>query len=624
MLKRPAPETSSRPGARSSAMASSLVIVGPPSSADVGTDTAPVASTTGTPSKVRSPAWTLLGPVNRALPVRTSIPAASSVVRVRRAALCTTDPDQVSIRSQSTLAGPTVTPMRLAATTSSSAVTVRCRAPDGIQPAWTHVPPRPALSMSVTRAPNRAAVRAAATPPGPPPTTSRSVTSRGCAQRPPNIHHQRAASRHAGSRRAVHHELALAVEGDRAAGRVEGHLLARLEEPKIVYNNLRREARSQHRLDSPSRPAAHFQIEATRVVSGNRMKAPADRREADRPRLRAREHECSHAGHVPHAGCAAKLIAASHSVDKREVVDAARVHLDPLGAAAHGQSIHCPGGHEPGTEPGHRPLDHRGEDVVCAGGNGHQRDVGASGSYRPVGAVPSYGHDGADPAPRQQPGSLSRVGRPTRGPDMEGLDVNAGPKAVQSGRHDAHTVRQVEDGVDPGRLQPAENATDDCSLLVVRDHRGQADQPANVAARCRVDYEPDKRRAQASRSASAWRKRAAGAPSTSRWSNVIDSHMVGWTRTSPSTTMGLSTIRPTPRMAHCGGFTIGVKESAPNAPRLEMVNVPPSTSSRLSVPFWAFVASSARSPAISRSGRQCASRITGTISPSSRATATPT
>src|SRR5215471_8657611 len=253
MLKRPAPETSSRPGAPSSAMASSLLIVRRlPRSEGGRVDMAPVASTTGTPSKVRSPPTTVLGPVKRALPVRTSIPAASSVVRVRRAALCTTDPDQVSIRSQSTLAGPTVTPMRLAATTSSSAVTVRCRAPDGIQPAWTHVPPRPALSISVTRAPNRAAVRAAATPPGPPPTTSRSVTSRGCAQRPPNIHHQRAASRHAGSRRAVHHELALAVEGDRAAGRVEGHLLARLEEPEIVYNNLRREARSQHRVDCPS------------------------------------------------------------------------------------------------------------------------------------------------------------------------------------------------------------------------------------------------------------------------------------------------------------------------------------------------------------------------------------
>src|SRR5215472_6219879 len=337
------------------------------------------------------------------------------------------------------------------------------------------------------------------------------------------------------------------------------------------------------------------------------MEAAADGREADRPRLRARQHERFHSGHVPHGGCTAKGIAAGCGIDQREIADGAHTHLDPLRAPAHG----------------HGALDHRREDIVRAGGDSHQWDVGTAGGHRPVGAVPAYGHHGADPAGRQQTGSLRRVGSATRWPDGQGLKMNARPRAVNGRRHDAYAVRQIKDGVNAGRLQPAQDATDDRGLLMVRDHRRKADQSANVPAGGRVDYEPDQGRGHANRSASAWRKRAAGAPSTSRWSNVSDNHIVARTCISPSTTRGFWTIRPTPRMAHCGGFTIGVKESAPNAPRLEMVNVPPSTSFRLRVPSCAFVASWARSLAISRSGRQCASRMTGTISPSSRATATP-
>ena len=86
-----------------------------------------------------------------------------------------------------------------------------------------------------------------------------------------------------------------------------------------------------------------------------------------------------------------------------------------------------------------------------------------------------------------------------------------------------------------------------------------------------------------SRLAEVWRNRAAGAPSTIRWSNVrlsvIDR---GRHEAAPITTAGADDS-PMPSTAHSGGLMIGVKASMPNAPRLVTVNVPPCSSSSLSL-----------------------------------------
>src|SRR5258706_1131220 len=72
------------------------------------------------------------------------------------------------------------------------------------------------------------------------------------------------------------------------------------------------------------------------------------------------------------------------------------------------------------------------------------------------------------------------------------------------------------------------------------------------------------------------RKRAASAPSTTRWSAERVMVIIGRTAIfSPSGTARGAT-RPTARMAHSGGLMIAVKLSTPSMPRFETVNVPPS------------------------------------------------
>src|SRR5207237_960256 len=213
----------------------------------------------------------------------------------------------------------------------------------------------------------------------------------------------------------------------------------------------------------------------------------------------------------------------------------------------------------------------------------------------------------------QLAGGLDGVRRPALGPDRQGLELHPGPLAVHSGGHDSDAVVEVEDGVDARGLHPQQGPAHDRRLLVVGHHGSGSDQPPDVAAGGRVHDQADGGPAHPRRSASALRNRAAGAPSTSRWSKVRESHIIGRIATWPSTTTGFSTMRPTPRMAHWGGFTIGVKESAPNAPRFVIVKVPPSISSSPSVAPVALAARSARARAMSGSGRACASRITGTI-----------
>ena len=98
----------------------------------------------------------------------------------------------------------------------------------------------------------------------------------------------------------------------------------------------------------------------------------------------------------------------------------------------------------------------------------------------------------------------------------------------------------------------------------------------------------------------------------------------GRTTTSPSTATGCSLTWPTARIAACGGLSTAVKRSIPNMPRFEIVKVPPSRSSRRSLPSRARPTRSARAAAISAIVRRSASRTTGTISPFGAATAMPT
>ena len=92
---------------------------------------------------------------------------------------------------------------------------------------------------------------------------------------------------------------------------------------------------------------------------------------------------------------------------------------------------------------------------------------------------------------------------------------------------------------------------------------------------------------------------------------------------SPSLTIGFSLTLPTPRIPVSGGFSIGVNPSISNMLTLEIVKVPPVTSSTPSVPSRAFLASSLDSRAICRRPFLSASRRTGTIRPSGRDTAMP-
>src|SRR5215471_20420065 len=131
-----------------------------------------------------------------------------------------------------------------------------------MQPACTQVPPRAARSTSVTWAPSRAAVRAAATPPGPLPTTRSSVMSRGSSERAADVDNQGPAPSDARGRRTVDQQLALAVQGKRATGHIERYVLARLEHTALADHHVRRQARGQHRVDKPSRPTAKLEVQA--------------------------------------------------------------------------------------------------------------------------------------------------------------------------------------------------------------------------------------------------------------------------------------------------------------------------------------------------------------------------
>ena len=61
--------------------------------------------------------------------------------------------------------------------------------------------------------------------------------------------------------------------------------------------------------------------------------------------------------------------------------------------------------------------------------------------------------------------------------------------------------------------------------------------------------------------------------------------------TAPSTTTGVDSTWPTPRMQACGGLTMGTMPETAYMPRFESVNVPPLYSSGVSAPARARLAS---------------------------------
>ena len=85
-----------------------------------------------------------------------------------------------------------------------------------------------------------------------------------------------------------------------------------------------------------------------------------------------------------------------------------------------------------------------------------------------------------------------------------------------------------------------------------------------------------------------------------------------------------SRSRPTPRIAVLGGLMTGVNPSTPNIPSVLTEQVPPSRSPRASEPARAASARRADSAASVSRSSVAVSRITGTMSPPSSATARPT
>ena len=86
---------------------------------------------------------------------------------------------------------------------------------------------------------------------------------------------------------------------------------------------------------------------------------------------------------------------------------------------------------------------------------------------------------------------------------------------------------------------------------------------------------------------------------------------------------GFWTILPTDKIAEFGWFIIEVKDSMPNIPRLDIVNVLPSISEGFYFFFFALSAKSFISKLISGRSLEFANLTTGTTRPSSTATATP-
>src|SRR6185503_3642803 len=125
------------------------------------------------------------------------------------------------------------------------------------------------------------------------------------------------------------------------------------------------------------------------------------------------------------------------------------------------------------------------------------------------------------------------------------------------------------------------------------------------------------------KSASAPRNWAPRAPSRARWSQERVRVMVGCTAGCPFTGTTRSAMRPTARIAACGGLTMALNASTPYIPRLLIVNTPPWMSAGRSLPACARVTRSSRRAAMSLRPSESARAMTGTTRPSSSATARP-
>src|SRR5215212_610425 len=153
-----------------------------------------------------------------------------------------------------------------------------------MQPAWTQVPPSRPRSMRTTSAPARRPARAAATPAGPPPTTTRSAMADRRLEGRPDVDHSRSGQGHRRGRAAIHGQLPFAVERDGAGVAAERDRLAELEQPPV--RDLDAGYHSGCDGGEDLRPVPELHVEAGRLVGSERAQTAADGRQADRPGLR--------------------------------------------------------------------------------------------------------------------------------------------------------------------------------------------------------------------------------------------------------------------------------------------------------------------------------------------------
>ena len=121
-----------------------------------------------------------------------------------------------------------------------------------------------------------------------------------------------------------------------------------------------------------------------------------------------------------------------------------------------------------------------------------------------------------------------------------------------------------------------------------------------------------------------FRNVTASRPSTSLWSYVSATFIIGLATISPLITTGRCTMLCMPRMADCGGLMIGVPLRDPNTPPLLIVNVPPVISSMERVPSFAFLPYVAIDRSTSAKVMASTLRKTGTTRPLGAETATET
>src|SRR3989454_318895 len=140
---------------------------------------------------------------------------------------------------------------------------------------------------------------------------------------------------------------------------------------------------------------------------------------------------------------------------------------------------------------------------------------------------------------------------------------------------------------------------------------------------CQGEGQTSSARGSSISSARAPRNWAPRAPSRARWSQDRVSTIVGWTAGWPLRATTRSAMRPTARMAACGGVAVAVQASTPYMPRLLMVKPPPWMSGGRSLPAWARLTRSSRRVASSARLRGSARGRTGATRPSSMATARP-